>query len=769
MNRVPYSIFCIAAAVFAIAAGAAAGEFPDPGLEEAIRETLGVPQPLPISDADLESITFLDASFREIVDLTGIERLVELDSLFLFGNESLSDISLLAEVVKLRKLFIFSCDLSHITPLADLPVLTELHLQLNSISDLNPLRDLTTLTFLNVEDNLVEDISPLIGLSNLVTLEISSNAMTNIDALAALTGLETLEIAQNFIDNIDVLALLPNLHHIDISGNEISDIGPLAANTSLTENDRVDIRQNPLNDDAYDTQIPALLGRNIDLLFDERQSPDDFTLRLEIVAEGFQRPVYVTAPPGDPERLIVLEQHTGLLLLIKNGVKQERPYLDCGGRISTDGNERGLLGLAFHPGYASNGLFFVSYTDSQGASVVERFSVSPDLDVADDASGVVAIGPIAQPFTNHNGGMIAFGPDGYLYLGLGDGGSTAGDPNNLSQDLGELHGKMLRVDVDRGLPAPGAASNPFFEMGGNSELIWSYGLRNPWRFSFDRLTGGLYIGDVGQNIIEELSFQPAGSPGGENYGWNILEGDLPFRCPEPLTGADCDTIAANSVRPILTYDHVEGRSITGGYVYRGSAITSLQGTYFFADFVTARIWSFRYDGTTMTELVERSAEFVPREKADSGFLSKSTRPNVSSFGEDAAGELYLVDFTSGRVLKIISPDSDGDGLNDADETAWGYDRDDSDTDDDGLPDGWEHDNGLDPASAAGENGAEGDGDGDGFTNLQEYQNGTDPNRAGSVGVGCAYAAAPASWDGWILYSALFICLVLCGHRKPRPE
>jgi glucose/arabinose dehydrogenase len=383
-------------------------------------------------------------------------------------------------------------------------------------------------------------------------------------------------------------------------------------------------------------------------------------LTTELVASGLARPVFVTAPPGDKDRIFIVEQRSGSTGRIRivdraTGVLNPTPFLSIAG-LST-GSEQGLLGLAFHPDYANNGYFYVNYT-AGGFTYIERYTVSADPDVA-DATSATPIMQFAQPYTNHNGGWLAFGPNGYLYIATGDGGS-AGDPGDRAQDITDQKlGKLLRIDVDADdFPADPTANyaippdNPFVGVTGDDE-IWAYGLRNPWRDSFDAETGDLWIADVGQSTWEEIDFQPADSAGGQNYGWRCYEGDAAYN----TTGcAAADTM----VFPIHTYSHDGGRcSITGGYVYRGCEIPDLTGTYFFADYCSAQIWSFRYDGVTMSEFTERTAELDPP-----GSL---TIASVSSFGEDAFGELYICDL-GGAVLKIVpataNPDSDGDGVSD---------------------------------------------------------------------------------------------------------
>ncbi len=358
-------------------------------------------------------------------------------------------------------------------------------------------------------------------------------------------------------------------------------------------------------------------------------------IRTELAASGFSKPLLLTAPPGDSARLFVLEQDSARIMIVKNGVTLGKPFLDLGAKASS-GGERGLLGMAFHPNYANNGRFFVNFTNNKGHTRVWEYSVSSDPDVALKAK-VAAIQEIDQPFANHNGGCLAFGADGMLYIGMGDGGS-ANDPGLRAQDLGEKLGKILRLDVD--IPPPYIpADNPFVGQTGVQEEIWALGIRNPWRFSFDALTGDMYIGDVGQFAWEEIDFQPASSTGGENYGWRCMEG---ANCTG-LSGCTCD--GPTLTMPIKEYGHNKGCSITGGHVYRGP-INHLQGTYFYGDYCSARIWSFRYDGTTLTEFQERTSELDPP--------GNDVINDISSFGVDGVGNLYIVDHSDGQIFRIVS-------------------------------------------------------------------------------------------------------------------
>ena len=355
-------------------------------------------------------------------------------------------------------------------------------------------------------------------------------------------------------------------------------------------------------------------------------------LTVTPVVSGLNQPLFVTYPPGDTTRLFVI-QRGGLIRIVKNGSLLPAPFMNINPLISTNGSEQGLLGLAFHPQYASNRFFYLNYIrKSDSATIVSRFQRS----ATSQDSGLVASESIVmivpQPYANHNGGMMAFGPDGYLYIALGDGGS-GGDPGNRAQDSTTVLGKILRIDVD--VPAGYAIppTNPFVGRPNWREEIWDLGLRNPWRFSFDRLTGDIYIGDVGQGTWEEIDFELAAT-GGQNFGWRRKEGD---HCYNP--SMNCE-VGFTLVDPIEEYSHSFGCSVTGGYVYRGCAIPDLQGTYFYGDFCSGRVWSFKYDGITLTDSTERTGELNP------GTLS------ISSFGEDWNGELYIVHY-GGTLYKII--------------------------------------------------------------------------------------------------------------------
>lgn len=348
-------------------------------------------------------------------------------------------------------------------------------------------------------------------------------------------------------------------------------------------------------------------------------------IALEPVVSGLDQPIVLVGGEGD--RLYVLEQ-PGRIRIIENGRLLPGAFLDLTDRVLSTGMEQGLLGLAFHPEFRENGLFFVHYTGRPaGQTVLSRFRLATGPGGGeplrgDPASEEVLL-TIPQPFPNHNGGTILFGPDGYLYMALGDGGG-AGDPGNRAQNVNSLLGKILRLDVSQ----PGAyripASNPFVGREGRDE-IWAYGLRNPWRISFDRSTGDLYIADVGQEEREEVNFQPAGSRGGENYGWRVFEGTRRYSEGD-LEGA---------VFPVAEYTHAGGNcAISGGYVYRGQQIPDLTGVYLYGDFCSGRVWGLRQ-----------------REGRWETALLLDTEASIASFGEDEAGEIYLVD-RRGTVYRV---------------------------------------------------------------------------------------------------------------------
>jgi glucose/arabinose dehydrogenase len=337
------------------------------------------------------------------------------------------------------------------------------------------------------------------------------------------------------------------------------------------------------------------------------------------VAREFKRPVYLTHA-GD-ERLFIVEQ-PGLIWILQDGERVPEPFLDIQDRVMDQGNEQGLLGLAFHPDYPTNGTFYVNYTGAGGATHIARFQVSADPRRADPTSETPVL-IFDQPYPNHNGGALVFGPDGMLYIGAGDGGS-GGDPQGNGQRLDTLLGKILRLDVSQELPYAIPADNPFASGGGRGE-IWAYGLRNPWRIAFDPATGDLYIGDVGQNSVEEINFQPAGAAGARNYGWNLREGSQAY-----AGGA-----AEGLVDPIAEYDHTSGCSVTGGVVIRDPRLPAWAGVYSYGDYCSGRVWALRQDG-------------------QGGWLRSElgrTPWRISSFGVDLAGRVYLLDL-NGSIQRL---------------------------------------------------------------------------------------------------------------------
>jgi len=351
----------------------------------------------------------------------------------------------------------------------------------------------------------------------------------------------------------------------------------------------------------------------------------------DIVASGFNLPIQVANAGDGSNRLFVVEQ-TGKIRIIKNGSVLGTPFVDLGSLIVCCG-ERGLLGLAFHPDYSTNGYFFVNYTRaSDGATVIARYTKSTgNPDLADPSSADILL-TIPQPYTNHNGGQLLFNPvDGYLYIGLGDGGS-GGDPLNSGQDINTLLGAMLRIDVTAVSTYTIPPDNPFVGVAGKDE-IWAYGLRNPWRFSFDRANGDLYIGDVGQGLWEEISFQAVDTPGGVNFGWRCKEGTQNYNFE-----TSCESLDLTD--PIAEYSHSVGFSVTGGFIYRGSIFPNLVGRYFYADYVEGKIWSiYQTDPVTITWS-------VPELELDTGL-------NISAFGEDEGGEIYIADYSGGTIRHLV--------------------------------------------------------------------------------------------------------------------
>lgn len=413
-------------------------------------------------------------------------------------------------------------------------------------------------------------------------------------------------------------------------------------------------------------------------------------LDVELIASGLTRPVFVCSPPGDCDRLFFIEKRGVIRILnLKTLVINGTPFLDIDALVTggtTNESEQGLLGMCFHPDYANNGVFYVDYTSVAGSgdTRIESYVVSGDPDIADSTSAQLVL-TYDQPFSNHNGGWIGFGPDGYMWIPSGDGGSAC-DPGQRAQDItDQLLGKVLRIDVDgadniprnadddtvvdvnRNYSIP--ADNPYVGIAGDDE-IWAFGLRNPWRPSFDRGTGDFYIADVGQNNREEVNYQPAGTGAGLNYGWDCEEGFLCANASSQCVGTPnaCVCGQAGLTDPILDYTHGGGRcSISGGYVYRGCKIPALQGTYFYGDYCSAQIFTVPAGGGVVTEVT-----------ADLDPPGAAAITDIVSFGEDDAGEMYIVDqgpASAGAIWRIIgSPalsraDIDGDAdkdLTDAD-------------------------------------------------------------------------------------------------------
>jgi glucose/arabinose dehydrogenase len=346
-------------------------------------------------------------------------------------------------------------------------------------------------------------------------------------------------------------------------------------------------------------------------------------LRLEQVGDRFDHPVYLTAPPADP-RLFVVEQD-GRIVIVKQGRKLPTPFLDITSKVKS-GGEQGLLSVAFHPEYRQNGQLFVNYTDNQGDTRIERYTVGSNADVADPSSAKLVLA-IDQPYSNHNGGHVLFGPDGMLYIGMGDGGA-GGDPRGNGQNPNSLLAKLLRLNVNRVDPYSVPANNPHANGSGGRGEIWATGLRNPWRLAFDRAAGLLYIADVGQNELEEINIVPA-NKAGVNYGWNVMEADKCYR------GDSCNRTGLQM--PALSYNHNGGAcSVTGGYVYRGRRVPAIVGHYFYSDYCAGWIKSFRYEAGRVTDRRDWQTDNLG---------------HVVSFGEDASGEVYILT-ESGRVWRI---------------------------------------------------------------------------------------------------------------------
>jgi glucose/arabinose dehydrogenase len=359
-----------------------------------------------------------------------------------------------------------------------------------------------------------------------------------------------------------------------------------------------------------------------------------------LVVDGLNRPVYAASPVDDFERLFVLEHKSGLVRIVKDGAILPTPFLDLSAKLAINW-QQGAFSIAFHPDYAANGYCYVYYSDVNEDSVLERYTVSAgDPNVADPASALIVMA-VLQPDDIHNGGMASFGPDGYLYWALGDGGPQF-DPNCMGQTTASPLGKLLRLDVDGGTPYAVPPTNPFAGAPGYFEEIWAMGLRNPWRFSWDRLTGELFISDVGQNTMEEVSVEPTGFLGGANYGWSMEEGTschTTNSCPPAVPPCGDSSYTP----PAHAYAQVGLRcSIIGGYVYRGCAVPQLYGRYLFADWCSGEFLSFRYQNGLAVDFLDHTVELGPR----------VARP--VSFAEDAAGELFVMDHFDGQLFRLAS-------------------------------------------------------------------------------------------------------------------
>lgn len=379
--------------------------------------------------------------------------------------------------------------------------------------------------------------------------------------------------------------------------------------------------------DAAPAPIPSAAGANAgngSPPAKEEDEPPADGFEFARIATGLDQPVQVLEIPDQSGRLLIVEQTGTVRVLDDNGMRPE-PFLDISAIVSTAGTEQGLLSIAFHPRFPEQPDVFVSYTGANNDSVIARYRLAADRLRLDEQSEEIIL-RVEQPARNHNGGLIQFGPDGYLYIGLGDGGGS-GDPRGNGQNPNTLLGAILRieVDVEGGYAVP--IDNPFPSGDGPERSeIWALGLRNPWRFSFDRATGDLYIADVGQNDVEEINFQPAGQ-GGQNYGWNIYEGRSLFKDGEPLSPVTF---------PIAEYSHGDEHcSVTGGYVYRGSAIPALQGVYLYGDYCSGTIWALKHDNNGWRNVHLTDTDF-----------------RIAAFGEDLSGELYVVDHT-GSVYRMI--------------------------------------------------------------------------------------------------------------------
>ena len=481
------------------------------------------------------------------------------------------------------------------------------------------------------------------------------------------------------------------------------------------------------------------------ILFSPLYAPGFTTQR---VVSGLDRPLFVTSAPGDFDRLFIVEQG-GRIQCWEMDSSSVSTFLDISERVSCC-SEQGLLGMAFHPAYAANGRFFVNYTDLDGDTVIAEFAAGAGCSLA-DATTETQLLTFSQQNSRHNGGWIGFGPDGFLYIATGDGSSGDCDAGGDAQDPGNLLGKILRIDVDGAEPYVSPPGNPFVGQDGRDE-VWALGLRNPWRCAFDRETGDFYIADVGQHAWEEVNVQPASSDGGENYGWNCMEGNH-CSTDSGCVRAACECFDSSLTDPVIDFDHSRGSAVIGGEVYRGCAIDGLAGTYFLAN--GNSLWSFQYVDGGVEQFVERTDQ-----------LAFEGRPltTISSFGLDAYGEIYICNLGDGEVFKIIpdeddsASDRDGNGVADPCEIRNGgtVDRDEDEIPDDGgaPPDGDGDDSSdPDPPIGADPTGDQPDDETDGA-----MPTGGEVSPRGT-GSGCG-SAAPA------LFVFAFLAMFrLAGHRR----
>jgi glucose/arabinose dehydrogenase len=350
--------------------------------------------------------------------------------------------------------------------------------------------------------------------------------------------------------------------------------------------------------------------------------PDPKSASWKVIAGGLSEPVDMAAPHDNSGRLLIVER-TGKIRIFSNGQLQPDIFLDVNGLITTTGTEQGLLGMALDPDFNNNGYFYINYTDTHGDTVIARYTRAKDTNKGSPDSAKILI-QVAQPYPNHNGGSVRFGPDGYLYLGLGDGGS-AGDPKGNAQNPATLLGKILRIDVKNGDPY-GIPPGNLFQDGAGRPEVYAMGLRNPWRIAFDPLNGDLYIGDVGQNLWEEIDILTDNSDPSHNFGWNFFEGNHPYKGTPPPN--------VTLIPPVWEYDHSQGCSVTGGVVYNGTRLPGWQGVYLYADYCSGKVWGLLKgpNGVQSALLYESGA-------------------SVSSFGEDQGGEVYMLDLT-GKIYRL---------------------------------------------------------------------------------------------------------------------